>query len=477
MISSRSVLKNMPMKIINFIILSLFFLTCLKGQSIFIDSIVVSGNLKTKERVIFRELTFSQKQYISADEDLSSMAIYNENRLLSIGLFNAVKVTFVPYAEEIDKYWVHVLVNENWYLYPSPIFELADRNFNLWWYELNRDFRRVNIGLRGEHINLTGNRDKLSLTAQLGYTRKLELRYNFPFLDNEGKWSTSFNAFYADVREIAYATAFNKTQFGRNEEEIMLTRFRLTADVTYRKDLYNFHLLRFEYYRNTINSFVVSDFNYDYFLNGKTQNQLFLLNYNYFFDNREFLIFPVSGYYFHANLKKEGLYIFDDVNNLSLSLEFEQYFNFKKRLLWNYRVKVKGNLFQNQLAFAYNTGLGWGQDVIRGYEIYAIDGSDYAYGKLESHYKFYDHIFNLSNIIPVAQFNKLDVKLYFGTSFEAAYVNEAYYTETNSFNNRLIYGYGPTFSIMLFNTYLFQFDYSWNHTGEGGLFINNRISF
>jgi hypothetical protein len=45
-------------------------------------------------------------------------------------------------------------VNERWYTFPVPIFELSDRNFNEWWQNYNHDFRRVNYGLRLYQVQL-----------------------------------------------------------------------------------------------------------------------------------------------------------------------------------------------------------------------------------------------------------------------------------------------------------------------------------
>lgn len=459
---------------LTYIFLSLFTIS-LYGQQQAIESIFISGNKRTKDRVILRELTFAVGDSILEGEDLIALAEYNKNRVLGTGLFNSVEVFFEN--TEKDHLKAVIDVNENWYIFPSPIFELADRNFNLWWYDLGRDLSRVNYGLRAEHVNLSGNRDKLALTAQLGYTRKLELKYNFPFLDKEGKWSTSINAFYADVREISYATRNNKTQFGRNNEEIMLTRLRFGADLAYRRDLYSIQVFRLEYYDNIISDYAANVLNPNYFLDARTQNQYFLFNYVYILDKRQFLIFPTSGLYFQANFKKEGLFVFNDINNMSLSLEVEKHFNFQKKWIYSFRIKGKANLLDNQLAFANNTALGWGNDVLRGYELYAIDGSDFAYAKTSVDYKFFDHLFDLSGFIPVPQFNQLDLKLYIGTGLEIGYAREQYYIETNAFNNRPLVGFGPTMSIMLYNTYLFQIDYSWNHTGEGGLYVGNKISF
>lgn len=458
------------------IIFTLTFVSSICGQELVIGEITFSGNKRTKERVILRELTFQKNETIDTTEGLEVIREFNENRLLSIGLFNKVTLSFVP-ARSANTYDVHIAVNENWYLFPGVIFELADRNFNLWWKELNGDLSRVNYGLFLDMANLTGNRDKLTILGHLGYTRKLELRYSLPFVDKEGKWNMSFNAFYADVKELSYITRFNQTQFASFNDEIMLTRFRIGGDLGYRPSIFVNHGFRLEYHNNNINPYAASELNPNYFLDSRTQNQFFFFNYTYFLDQRAFKIFPESGNYLHINVKKEGFYVFNDYDNLSVAAEFEQYFNRDSKWIWNYRVKAKANLIRDKVAFANNTGLGYSQDVIRGYEVYVIDGTDYAYIKLGAHCKFFESTYNLSKYIPISQFNKIDLKLYGSVGFDMGYVNERDYIETNTFTNRMIYGFGPTFSVLLYNTYLFTLDYSINHEGKGGFFVNSRNSF
>ena len=170
---SKPTKAALSLRLLSAISFSLFLVINVNSQSTTIDSIYILGNNRTKRKVIVRELTFYQNYILSEDDDLKETEKYNEKRLLSLGLFNEVSVSFKPSVGD-NHVNALIIVNENWYIYPSPIFELADRNFNLWWYELNRDLKRVNYGLRAEHINLSGNRDKLSLTFQVGYTRKLE---------------------------------------------------------------------------------------------------------------------------------------------------------------------------------------------------------------------------------------------------------------------------------------------------------------
>jgi len=118
------------------------------------------------------------------------------------------------------------IMNTSWYIFPFPIFELADRNFNVWWSEQNRSFKRVNYGIRFVHLNTTGRRDPLKLQFHLGYTQKLELVYSFPALNKSQTFGVIGEFFYARNKEIAYKTVDHRLAFERREEEFPLQRFR-----------------------------------------------------------------------------------------------------------------------------------------------------------------------------------------------------------------------------------------------------------
>ena len=61
---------------------------------------------------------------------------------------------------------------------------------------MNCDFDRVNYGIRIDHLNLTGRKDKFKIKFQQGYTRKYELEYNFPY--PKGTWGVGAVISYAE---------------------------------------------------------------------------------------------------------------------------------------------------------------------------------------------------------------------------------------------------------------------------------------
>lgn len=440
-----------------------------------IDNVIFEGNNRTKSLVIYNELDLlpGDTVYVS---NFANRKLINEKRLLGTALFTAVSINIKNWNVEKAEADIHILMQENWYLYPALIFELADRNFNVWWTDQNRDFSRVNYGLGLDHINVTGRKDKLRLKIQHGYTRKYEIKYNYPYLSKT--WGAFGEIFFANQKEIGFKTIQNKTAFEKlDDERILLRRFRTGFGLNYRPDIFNFHDIKLEYHHNRINEFVAEDLNPDYFLNGDTDLRYFALKYDYTHDQRIFNLYPEGGFLLFANVTKEGLGVFGDFNNLSVATGLEKYFKLGKRWIWGGRLKAKTNLIRNKVAFANNTGLGYGNDVVRGYELYVVDGTDFILAKSSLRFKLYETNKNWGKYMFLTQFKRMNFRVFFRANLDLGYVNEPTYIDTNTLNNRSLIGYGPAIDILLYHTYIMSFEYSFNHLGEGGLFLQSSFNF
>lgn len=449
---------------------------CAQSDNVLIKDIVISGNKKTKEKVIERELNIEsggQLDLRKVDE------VFERNRLqlLGTGLFNEVMINLRNYDANSNTTDVEITLQENWYLFPVPIFELADRNFTVWWKEQNRSLDRVNYGFRLGHYNFTGNRDPLKLKIHFGYTRKYELEYAYPYLALDNKLGIGGSIFYSENREIAFQTIANKTQFRMlDDERRLLARLRIGPQLTYRPSIYSYHSLRLQYHHNTIDSYVATELNENYFLDGATALRFFIAEYDYSYDKRQYSHYPRGGYLLFGNLKKEGFGILKEYNNLSLQLGFEVHHPIKERFILSTRNKAKTNLNRNRVSFANNTGLGWGADIVSGYELYVLDGTDYFISQNDAKFLVFDNNLNTFKRLP-DQLRNVNVTLFFRLNFDFAYVNEPTYIETNLLNNKWTYGGGPAFDLILFNNYLFRFEYSFNDLGEHGFFFHNSFAF
>jgi hypothetical protein len=111
---------------------------------------VITGNKKTKNRIIEREVPLPIYDTI-VGEKIPALCERAQNNIYNLALFNFVDVqpVIVP---ETGNFYLKIDVVERWYIWPSPIFENAETNFNTWWQ--TRDFSRTNYGgfLRWENF-------------------------------------------------------------------------------------------------------------------------------------------------------------------------------------------------------------------------------------------------------------------------------------------------------------------------------------
>ena len=292
-------------------ILALVFLfitfTNLTAQDVRINEIIIKGNDRTKERVILRELNFSEGdtiELIGLEEKFTQTRL----QILSTGLFNNVTLKVADHITTESTVNIEIIVEENWYFFPVPIFELADRNFNVWLKEQEASLSRTNYGFKLSHFNTTGNRDPIRVKVHFGYTRKYELTYSYPYLAYDNKLGIGGSIFYSENREIAFQTIGNKTQFRMLEDERkLLSRFRIGPEIKFRPDLYSFHSLRLEYHHNQVDDFVATVLNPDYFLDGRTELRFFFIEYDFNYDRRLYSQYPQGCLLYTSPSPRDGL--------------------------------------------------------------------------------------------------------------------------------------------------------------------------
>ena len=133
---------------------------------------IIIGNKKTLDRIILRELSLKQGDSVTRAE-LEKILVRDKNKIYNLRIFNTVSVRALELPDR--SFDLLVEVEERWYIFPIPIFELSDRNFNEWWQNYNHDISRVNIGMRLYQYNFRGRNEFIRMTAQFGFSRKFDL--------------------------------------------------------------------------------------------------------------------------------------------------------------------------------------------------------------------------------------------------------------------------------------------------------------
>ena len=440
-----------------------------------VSGIEISGQQKTKELVILRELDFTVGDTIS-QSCLAERLERNRTNLLNTALFTEAELNISEWNHDGRQIVVSVVVKEAWYLYIIPIVELADRNFNVWWQEHDHAFERLNLGISAQHINLSGVRDRLKVKGQVGYTPKFEINYQLPYFNPEKSLGITADVFWSSNKEVAYLSEGNKQIFYKNDRSSVFRRFRIQTGIRYRPNLYLTQDVDLFFHSNRVDPVIALENNPDFFLDQKSQQNYFALRYKGVYDSRDLQLFPTRGLMCGIEITKEGFGSSDDVNNLSIAPFVEYHYPITERMSIGTLVKGQYDVVRKKQPFWNYQALGHGRDYIRGYELYIINGLDFAYAKTSITTRLIDSKINWKKKMPKV-FREMPYQLYLNLNFDIGYVNDPFYYTGNPLVNSTLTGGGPGLSLVVYHTFALHVEYNRNHLGENGLFLHTKTSF
>ncbi len=462
--------------------LSVSFLSAQSVPSVIVKSVVVEGNRKTKTRIITRELTFNIGDTIPLSK-FGKLLEDNRLRVMNTNLFNVVSLNVKNWKSgdlPIDEVNIVITVVENFFVYPVPIFGLADRNFNVWWKEQNHDFSRTNYGFSLTHINTTGQRDPFSLTAQFGYTPRVGLSYELPYVNKKQTVGLFFSGNYGVNRELAVFTENNKLVFYKNTEKSIFQNVGLTVGATITPGLLSRHVISLSYSQQIIDTAIVHR-NENYYLDGRTQQNYFILGYNFSHDTRDMRPYPLKGHLASVSITKSGLLKTDDVNDLSVSVRWSQFGKIAPRLSYETVGKTRFTLISGAKPYGFTQGLGFGADYMRGYEYYVVDGQNFGILKNSLHFEIFDKTFDLSKYLTwniLQGFRSLPLKLYISGNYDFGYAQSSPKLAAENFlDNRVLRSGGVGIDIVAYYSWVWQIQYSWNDLNEKGVFFHYKAGF
>lgn len=463
---------------LNFKILILFFLLpmlltaqtdSLSGTFIRIKNIRIEGNKKTKPATILRELDFARGDSLALG---SLPATFERNRLLllNLGIFTEVSIKMAD-SSALTQSIILIRVTEAWYIYPVPILSLSDRNFNVWWNEFDRSFKRVNYGLDWSQLNLSGRGDALKAKLQFGYTNRYELSYRSPGLNRTRTLGLEASISYSRAHELAYQTTANKLLFLKVRESWQLEQILAAVTLISRPKLFRSQSFTLEYRDNYVADTIARVLNPDYFLGGNTRQRHFSAVYNQTFDYRDFRPYPQKGWRALIEIRKNGLLPTDDLQLFRAFVEWDQYVSFNRWLSLELVGKLRTSLPRRKPPQSNNQALGYGGNLVRGYDYYVVDGLDFGVFRSSWHLRIFDGVFKLGKFMPVKAYRNLPIKVYLALNNDLGWANDPFYAATNPLANRLLYGYGPGLDLVLYHDKSMRFEWTWNDLGEGGFFL------
>ena len=440
-------------------------------SSVIIRQVTLTGNYRTRDRIILREMALHLGDTVRV-ADLPGKLDWDQNKISNTNLFVTVAVTSAAVAGDSLPHRVDIVVTmkERWYLIVYPVFDLADRNFNEWWYQRGRDLRRTIYGARLSYKNVTGNNDKLGLVAELGFLRRFSANYQIPYIDRAQRYGLRIEASYQTNNEIAYRSRFDKLVFIRNNDEQLREQFISSLALTRRNGFYRFHEVGFRYVATNVAD-TVARLNPDYLLNGQTRQRYGQLTYGFRYDRRDNVAYPLRGTLGGGQINWFGVLPGDNVRQVEVVGAYGRFWPLGGR--WFASSGVRGQvIFPQRQPYTLLRGLGYNQEVVRGYELYSLEGQHFALWKNTLRFRLFDTVKQLP-WIKIRQFNTVPVAAYITAFADAGHVWNSYKIPYESrLANQLLTGTGVSLDVVTFYNLVARFSVSVNGRGERGFFFN-----
>ncbi len=429
------------------------------------NQIILIGNSITKPRIIFRELTFKKGDTLSLS-DLKNVIKKSTENLHNTSLFNSVTINWLQDNNTVNFY---VIVAERWYIFPLPIFEIAERNFNVWWQQ--KDFSKVIYGGTLNWYNFRGRNEVLAVTARLGYTQRLSFYYSIPNLSRGQKSGITFSTTFARNHQTAIRTDENKLIYYKDQINYSKREFGASIVYSYRPQIYVTHNFEASYRSASVEDTVASQ-NPNFFPALKRNINFAVLRYYLKIEHRDLAVYPMSGYFFDFELIKNGLPIFkDDIDLSNVVVHYKYFIPLSSRFHAGASISTKYS-FQEKAPYYFIRGLGYGRDFIRGYEYYVMDGEHYALLKANLKYTLLKKHELYAPFVPLNKFATVPYAFYLNLFSDAGYVKDSQFSANNKLNNSWQYSYGMGIDFVTYYDMIFRFEYSINKLGESGFFLH-----
>ena len=431
-----------------------------------IRDIVITGNARTKEATILRELSFQQNERYPLSKMVEKFA-EAKKQLMNTGLFRSVVVSLNS-MQGFDAI-VSIDVNERWYMYPIPFVKMVDRNFNDWM-DKDMSLNRVNYGLKLTHNNTTGRNDKLYLYLVNGFTKQVALRYDNLFLDKQMKWSTNLSVALGQNHEVNYNTINNKLVAYKSNNDFVHTFFRTSMEVTYRPAIKTRHIFGIAYNHEDVADTLFQ-------LNPKYASQKRVvrypeLSYTLKHYDVDFIPYPTRGVATEVSLLKRGFT--HDLNLWQLGAKASAYVPLSDKYIFNLRLAgmLKLPLKQDYINKQF---LGYRDLYMQGFEANVIDGVAGGYGKISLARELLNRVVHVPSK-RVERLNNLPIEVYAKIYGNVGYVYDPQ-PGFNRLNNTWLYSAGVGLDFVVLTNFVFKVEYSLNQLGQKGLYLHRRDHF
>ncbi|MEQ9425413.1 MAG: BamA/TamA family outer membrane protein [Cyclobacteriaceae bacterium] len=436
-----------------------------------INEIYVVGNKKTKAPYILREMSVEEGEEITYGQ-LRQQLDRDAQKIFNLRIFEESHTNIIE--RDGDLVDVEIKVRERWYLWPFPIFRLADRNFNAWWNTRERDFSRLIYGVSLDHKNIRGRGEWLRLTAQFGFTRNWQLFYQKPYIDKEKKFGFATLFGFTEFKNVAYETSNNVLNFLSTDEGLLRESYQGAFAFNYRPNFFTRHGVTLGYIQNNIAD-TVATLNPGYLLEGRKQQKAIWMAYTVIKDNRDLVYYPLKGSFFSFQFQRMGLGAFDDVGIWSTEVRYTKYFDLGNQFYFATHGQINASVPFDQPFINYQR-MGFFENFVRGYELSVVEGPVWMLNRNSFRKKIFGKEFKIRNFTKLDQFAKFPLQLYLTTFLDTGWAEAYPGVDQSRFNNTLLMGTGIGLDIVTFYDVVLRLEYSYSLENDFNFFFNVRAA-
>jgi outer membrane protein assembly factor BamA len=444
----------------------------ISGQEIvkknIVSKIEISGNKVTKEKIILREIEIQPGDTIEAT-DLENVLQQTHNNLMNMSLFNFAEVNVLTdsvlfHSDEFRHIIVRIHCTERLYIWPVPILYIEERNFNEWLE--HRDLSRLSWGAVVVHENFRGRRENLSLGFKTGFNDLVDLKYTNPAIDKTQSLGLGLSVNYARDHNVFYKTENNTMQLLKLENNHAITKVFFHISLIKRFGIHQ----SFRIYTQS-NHYKFSDtlfaLNPDFIEPSLISLDFLTISLLYKYDFRDYIHYPLEGYFFDCEINKHGFGIFknDGFSIVSLKSSYRKYWKLDNRLYFAGGITTRLRLDGNKSYF-FNRGLGFGNDYVRGFESYVIDGRNYYLLKSNLKYNIIQPRILTVPFVKTEKFNTIPYRFYLNIFADAGYISDSNPANINTLGNKLLFGYGAGIDFVTYYDRAYRIEISRNSKNE-----------
>jgi outer membrane protein assembly factor BamA len=439
-------------------------------STVAIRKITITGNSVTKQNIIRREMMYAEGDTLKYT-DFLRLTEQSKTNLLNTLLFNFVTINTTISPGDCINAAVTVDVTEQWYVWPAPIFEINDRNFNVWLAQ--HDFSRINYGIKVYWENFRGRYENLNFMLRLGKSQRISFSYDIPYINKRKKFGIGLAFNFDHIREVGYATINDHLQY-LSGPGYLKKSISGSLHFSYRPGIHFIHDLSIGYsWQSFADTILLLNPSYSISPGSSFRSPEFF--YRLRCDFRDNKNYPLNGWYSEFSYSHNG---WNGMKTGSRGVDWikfsvRRYQPVSKRFFTGMSADGKISTHSTQ-PYLLQSGLGYGREYVRGYELYVIDGQQFGLLKANLSYAVLPQTSFEIPYIAFEKFRKAHISLYLTAFVDAAYVWDRQWKGeyNNRLPNSLLLGSGLGLDVVTYYDKVFRLEYSVNKQGESGFFIH-----